>query len=345
MESFLSLNSTFGRSGYPRDNRKQRRISRLDPYPRFLRHAKETYSVDRRNYTAHVPHESHITHSATLSASTNPDGRLTDLVPKDTMIMERQFDFAKERMLEQVLLLSGGYWKRSIMYQFSLHCVDGAAEFNIAFAPTHERPEQSEENKILSLRVTDLATVVVMVKQDKETQQNILVLTLHVAQERDEEGTTTADGRSETHMDITMCTVLLFGSGALLHDDLFSLAQSAQMCFFIFSSSQQKVLVGSGHLGHLVHALFFGIQCTPRAQHMECYDGTSMSCAHWCIDGSTIRRGRYREESHFLVTLHWKSYATKNELASEGKAYPLLSLQTYRARLGMTHNLWKLPDN
>ena len=43
------------------------------------------------------------------------------------------------------------------MYQFSLHCVDGAAELNIAFAPTHERSEQSEENNTLSLRVTDLA--------------------------------------------------------------------------------------------------------------------------------------------------------------------------------------------
>ena len=69
-----------------------------------------TYGVDRRNYTT-VPHESHITHSATLSASTDPDGRLTDLVLKDTMITERQFDPAKERTLEQVLLLSGGYYK------------------------------------------------------------------------------------------------------------------------------------------------------------------------------------------------------------------------------------------
>ena len=75
--------------------RKQRRKSRLDPYPCFSRHAKETYSVDRRNFFANGPHESHITHSATLSASTSPDGRLTDLVSKDTMITERQFDFAK----------------------------------------------------------------------------------------------------------------------------------------------------------------------------------------------------------------------------------------------------------
>ena len=57
-----------------------------------------TYGVDRRNYTT-VPHESHITHSVTLSASTNTDGRLTDLVLKDTMITERQFDPANERMV------------------------------------------------------------------------------------------------------------------------------------------------------------------------------------------------------------------------------------------------------
>ena len=44
----------------------------------------------------------------TLSASTNPDRRFTDLALKDTKITERQFDPAKERMLEQVLLLSGG---------------------------------------------------------------------------------------------------------------------------------------------------------------------------------------------------------------------------------------------
>ena len=63
-----------------------------------------------------------------------------------------------------------------------------------------------------------------------------------VAQERDEEGTTTADGRSETHMNITInvCAVLLFGSGALLHDDLFSLAQSEHMrsLHFLFFSAE-----------------------------------------------------------------------------------------------------------
>ena len=55
------------------------------------------------------------------------------------------------------------------------------------------------------------------------------------------------------------------------------------------------------------------------------------------------------EESHFLVTLHWTYHATKNEFASEGRAYPLLSLQTYRARLGMTERererLITLDDN
>ena len=35
------------------------------------------------NYTAFVPHESHTTHSATISASTDPDRRPTDLVLKE----------------------------------------------------------------------------------------------------------------------------------------------------------------------------------------------------------------------------------------------------------------------
>ena len=72
------------------------------------------------------------------------------------MITERQVDPATERMQEQVLLLSGGYYKRSITYQFSQHCVNGAAELNIASAPIHERLKQPRENKTLSLRVADL---------------------------------------------------------------------------------------------------------------------------------------------------------------------------------------------
>ena len=72
------------------------------------------------------------------------------------MITERQFDPATERMQEQLFLLSGGYYKRSIVYQCSLHCVDGTAELNIAFAPIHERLKQPGENKTLSLRVADL---------------------------------------------------------------------------------------------------------------------------------------------------------------------------------------------
>ena len=47
-----------------------------------------TYERDTRrrcrNFPAFIPHESHITYSATLSASTNRDRRLTDLVLKDT---------------------------------------------------------------------------------------------------------------------------------------------------------------------------------------------------------------------------------------------------------------------
>ena len=50
-------------------------------------------------------------------------------------------------MLEQVLLLLGGYFQRSKMYQVSLHCVDGTTELDIAFDPAHERPEQSENKR------------------------------------------------------------------------------------------------------------------------------------------------------------------------------------------------------
>ena len=50
-------------------------------------------------------------------------------------------------MLEQVLLLSGGYCERSIMYQFSVQCVDGTTELDITFDQTHERPKQSENKK------------------------------------------------------------------------------------------------------------------------------------------------------------------------------------------------------
>ena len=64
--------------------------------------------------------------------------------------------------------------------------------------------------------------------------------------------------RPEIHMVATLSAVYLFGSGALFHDDLYSLAQSAHMCPLHFFSFQQKVLVGNGRLRHLVHALFFG---------------------------------------------------------------------------------------
>ena len=92
--------------------RKQRCASRLDPDSCFSRHTKETYGADRRNFSASGPRESHITYGATPSASINPDRRLADLVLKNAKITERQFDPAKDRMLEQVLHFFGGYCKR-----------------------------------------------------------------------------------------------------------------------------------------------------------------------------------------------------------------------------------------
>ena len=44
------------------------------------------------------------------------------------------------------------------MCQFSLHCVDGTTELDMASAPIHQRPEQSEDKKMSSLRVADLVT-------------------------------------------------------------------------------------------------------------------------------------------------------------------------------------------
>ena len=44
---------------------------------------------------------------------------------------------------------------QATMYQLSLLCVDGTTELKTAFVPVRERSEQSEENKILSLRVAD----------------------------------------------------------------------------------------------------------------------------------------------------------------------------------------------
>ena len=52
-------------------------------------------------------------------------------------------------------------------------------------------------------------------------------------------------------MDTTVCAVPLFGSGALLHDDLFfSVSVGTYVPFLTF----QKAPVGNGRLGHLVHA-------------------------------------------------------------------------------------------
>ena len=68
------------------------------------------------------------------------------------------------------------------------------------------------------------------------------------------EETKTAYGRSETH------ATLLFGSGALLHDEFFSGSVGENVPSLFFPSSQQKASVGNGRFGYLVHTLFFGIQ-------------------------------------------------------------------------------------
>ena len=94
-------------------------------------------------------------------------------------------------MLEQVLLSLGGCYKRSTMYQFSLHCVDGAAELDIAPDPAHERPEQSENKKCRVCRMltspqttvigrlwTTDVTVSVTVRQDKDKLDKIWVVIL-----------------------------------------------------------------------------------------------------------------------------------------------------------------------
>ena len=44
------------------------------------------------------------------------------------------------------------------MYEFSLPCVDGTTELDIAFEPPRERPERSENQKMSSLQDADLTT-------------------------------------------------------------------------------------------------------------------------------------------------------------------------------------------
>ena len=75
----------------------------------------------KRFVSSRRPHGSHITYSATLSASAET------------------IDTAKEGVLEQVWLLLGGCKKRSPMYQFSLHCVDGTTEHRVSSDPRTSR--------------------------------------------------------------------------------------------------------------------------------------------------------------------------------------------------------------
>ena len=137
------------------------------------------------------------------------------------------------------------------MYQFSLHCVDGTTELDIAFDPTHERPEQTENQKISSLQDANLTTndgdrpiiddrrnscCHSEAGQDKQDKMWVLILTRLRWKE-----TTTNEGGT-----ITAYVYFLWLS---LHKG----------ALFI-CPSQRKASVGNGRLGHLVHALFFGIQ-------------------------------------------------------------------------------------
>ena len=105
------------------------------------------------------------------------------------------------------------------MYQFSLHCVDGTTELDIAFGPTHERPEQSENKQMSSLQDADLAT--------NDSDRSII---------DDRRNSSTKMGRSQRSEDRKTHAVPLFGSGAPLHDDLISLPSSL---FHLLSSRHQ----------------------------------------------------------------------------------------------------------
>ena len=112
-----------------------------------------------------------------------------------------------------------------------------------------------------------------------------------------EEGTITADGRSETH------AVLLFGSDASLHYDLFSLAQSAHMC--------------------RLHLSFFSAEGISWQWTFRTLRPHSSSESH-----------EYHE--HFLVISHWTSYATKSEPACLKNTHPSTTSRTSQAGLEMT---------
>ena len=235
-----------------------------------------TYRIDRRTYVGPAPSNIHDEYKAVRSASPDCDGEPTDHVPKDTMTTEQQLDLATRMVLEQVLLLSDGDYKQSIMLQLPLHCVDGTAELNTAFGSIRERTEHSEENKIPSLRVVDLVandSVRSIVddrrntccqsearRQGAEVNSGLHPIRLHRKETTfNDVRTTTANRRLKIQMNATLCAVYLFGSCASLHDGfIFSGSVGTYALSSIFSF-QRKVLVGNGHFGHLVHALFFGI--------------------------------------------------------------------------------------
>ena len=236
------------------------------------------------------------------------------------------------------------------MYQLSLHCVDSTAELNIAFAPIHERPKQPGENKILNLRVADLVEndSVRSIIDDRynnrchsEARQRDAKekLDLHPIRLRrkettsNEEGTTTADGRSEIHMDTTMCVVPLFGSGTLLHDDLFSLAQSAHMCPLHFFSAEGTSWQWSSRTPRPRSLLRNPMSITSSTLGTQCcnFYVTLMSAYPW----KRLFTRKIWGESHFLVILHWTSNATKNEPAYE-KTGPLMTSRTSQAGLEMS---------
>ena len=168
-------------------------------------------------------------------------------------------------------------------------------------------------------------------KQDKETQNKFWVLIqpgcvekrLPFQRRRNDQRTTI--GNTHGH-DYVCC------SGALLHDDSLSLAQSAHVCPLHVYFSQQKVLVGNGRLGHLVHTLIWNpMSITSTTFGTLCWNYvTHISASPW----KRYLTRKIWDESH-LSFLHWTSYATKNEPAYEKKTSTLTS-RTSQAGLEMT---------
>ena len=146
-------------------------------------------------------------------------------------------------------------------------------------------------------------------------------------------------GSSEAH------AALLFGSGALLHDDLISLAQSTQMCplHFSFFSAEGISWQWTFRIPRPRSLLRNPMSITSTPFGTLCWNFcfTHISAYQW----KRYFARKIWVESHVLVISHWTSYATKNEPAYERKTHPSTTSRTSQAGLEMTKDSITLDNN